>query len=67
MRASNSVATLKSPQARRLTTIAIVRVLREAGDKDGAAQWEQQLGEKLPDMPVISSGAAIPLQDGKLK
>lgn len=67
MRASNSVATLKSPQARRLTTIAIVRVLREAGDKDGAAQWEQQLGEKLPDMPVISSGAAIPLQDGKFK
>ena len=67
MRASNSVATLKNPQARRLTTIAIVRVLREAGDTDGAAQWEQQLGEKLPDMPVISSGAAIPLQDGKFK
>ena len=67
MRASNSVATLKSPQARRLTTLAIVRVLKEAGDTAGAAQWEQQLGEKLPDTPVISSGAAIPLQDGRFK
>ena len=67
MLASKSVATLKSPQAKRLTIIAIVRVLREAGDAAGAAQWEQQLGEKLPEMPVISSGVPIPLQDTKFK
>ena len=63
MQASKRIATLKSPQVRRLAISVLVRVLRAAGDTEAATQWEQQLGEKLPDKPVIRPGAAIPLQD----
>ena len=63
MQASKRIATLKSPQVRRLATTVMVRVLKAAGDTEAAAQWEQQLGEKPPDKPVIRPGAAIPLQD----
>jgi hypothetical protein len=63
MQASKRIATLKSPQVRRLAITVMVRVLKAAGDAEAAAQWEQQLGENPPDKPVIRPGAAIPLQD----
>lgn len=63
MQASKRIATLKSPQVRRLATTVMVRVLKAAGDTEAAAQWEQQLGAKPPDKPLIRPGAAIPLPD----